>query len=335
VSEQARGRARTGDGWAFGGFDDPYRRELRVPYYRILGSVQDAEDVLKGTLLAAWRGLGKYEGRAALRAWLYRIATSRRLNAPYSEGRPEGRRMDGPPAAAPPEPTRLADPVWLEPYPDVLLDGLPEMVAGSEARYGTEESISLAFVAALHHLPPRQRATLLLRDVLGFDAAEVADILECSQSAVTSALRRARVALEARLPDRESAPLHGSAREHAVVGRFVDAFERGDVDRIVGLLTDDVWITMPPLPFEYQGPGKAARFLSLELHGAGREFRLVATGANGQPAFGCYVREAQASIAHAHGLMVLTILDERISAVTHFLDNSFLSRFGLPRTLCD
>ncbi|MFC7617144.1 RNA polymerase subunit sigma-70 [Actinokineospora soli] len=196
------GRARAGDGEAFRELVEPYRRELQVHCYRILGSVQDAEDLLQETLLAAWRGIDGYAERASVRTWLYRIATNRCLNALRA-----GTRRPAPaePGPAVPEPSRRrAEPSWLEPYPDALLD------AGPEARYELRESVSLAFLAALQHLPPRQRAVLVLRDVLGFRAAEVADMLDTTENAVTSALKRARAAMPGH--DRESAPLPDSLR---------------------------------------------------------------------------------------------------------------------------
>jgi RNA polymerase sigma-70 factor, ECF subfamily len=211
-------------------------------------------------VLAAWRGLERFEGRASLRAWLYRIATNRCLNALRDRGR---RPKELQPMAAPPEPTRLSEPIWLEPYPDVLLEGVADTAPGPEARHETRESIGLAFVAALQHLPPRQRAALVLRDVLGFHTAEVADMLGSTEASVKGALRHARATLQARIPagDRELAPLPDSPRERALVGRFADAVEHGDTDGIVALLADDAWLTMPPEPYEYQGHAAIARFL--------------------------------------------------------------------------
>jgi RNA polymerase sigma-70 factor (TIGR02960 family) len=337
VNEQVLARARAGDAEAFTELVEPYRPELRAHCYRILGSIQDAEDVLQETLLAAWRRLGQFEGRASVRAWLYRIATNRCLNALRDGGRrPEGRRVERTRTVALPEPTHRGEPLWLEPYPDVLLDGLADQAPGPEARYETKESISLAFVAALQLLPPRQRATVVLRDVLGLRAAEVADILECSQDAVAGALKRGRATLASRLPadDRDRAPLPDSPRERAVLVRFVDAFEAGDVAGIAALLTDDARLTMPPLPFEYHGRTAATQFLStIAFRDGARQFRLVPTRANIQPAFGCYERDRHSPIAHAHGLIVLTMEGDQVSALTRFLDNSLLPHFGLPRTL--
>jgi RNA polymerase sigma-70 factor (TIGR02960 family) len=236
----------------------PHRGELQLHCYRILGSVQDAEDILQETFLAAWRGLDLFDGRSSLRAWLYRIATNRCLNALRDKGR-RPREVEA--IAEPPEPTRRTEPIWREPYPDALLDMVTDLSPGPESRYEFKEAVGLAFVAALQQLPPRQRVVLVLRDVLGFRAAEVADMLETSEAAVKGALQRARATLETRLPviDRERAPLPRSPRERELVGRFADAVESGDVDRVVSLLTDDAWLTMPPQPFEYQGHAAIAR----------------------------------------------------------------------------
>jgi RNA polymerase sigma-70 factor (TIGR02960 family) len=321
-------RARDGDGEAFRALVEPYRRELQVHCYRLLGSVQDAEDLLQETLLAAWRGIGGYEERASLRTWLYRIATNRCLNALRAGARRPPDYADYRPEVPLPEPShRRAEPSWLEPYPDVLLDESP----GPEARYELRESVSLAFVAALQELPPRQRVVLVLRDVLGFRAAEVARILDTTEDAVTNALKRARRALPG--PAAERAPLPNSPGERRIVDDFVRAFEAGDVAAVVALLTDDAWLTMPPLPLEYQGVDAVRNFLATVALRDGVRHVLVPTRANGQPAFGCYVRDPRTPIPHAHGVIVLTLAGDRISALTRFLDNSLLTTFGLPRSL--
>jgi len=235
----------------------------------------------------------------------------------------------------PPEPTRLGEVVWLQPYPDVLLEALADTAPGPEARYEAREAISLAFVTAVQLLPPRQRAVLILRDVLGFPAREVAHILDSSEESVTSALKRARAALQLRLPraaDAEPPPPPNSAAEQDLVARLTRAYETGDVDDVVALLTDDVWMTMPPGPLEYQGRELVARFFTAVVFRPGIVCRLVATRANGQPAFGVYVRDPRTGILRASGLMALTLAGARISAMTRF-DNSVLPRFGLPRTL--
>ena len=328
--------ARSGDGEAFRRLTDPYRHELQVHCYRILGSVQDAEDLLQETLLAAWRGLAGFAGRASLRSWLYRIATNRCLNALRDGARRPQDRAALHVEVPLPEPTRRrGEPTWLEPYPDVLMEGLPDRTPGPEARYEMRESVSLAFLVALQQLPPRQRAVLVLRDVLGFRAAEVAEMLESTETAVHSALRRARVTLGEEMPeaDRDSAPLPDSPDERRIVECFARAFERGDVDALLELLTDDVWLTMPPLPLEYQGHAAVGHFLSTIALRDRRSYVLVPTRANGQPAFGAYLQDPRTPILHAHGVLVLTLRGGQVAAMTRFIDTGVLSRFGLPRSL--
>jgi len=324
-------RARAGDGEAFKELTEPYRRELQVHCYRMLGSFQDAEDALQDTLLAAWQGLDGFEGRASLRTWLYRIATHRCLNALRSASRRPAKEWNIP-KVEPPEPTRLGEVVWLEPYPDTLFEGTAGVPPGPEARYEQTESISLAFVTALQVLPPRQVAVLLLRDVLGFHASEVADMLDSTVESVTSALKRARASLHRRLPPAGDVPppAAGSPAEEALVAKFVRAWQAADVSGLVALLTDDVFMSMPPMPFEYEGRDVVARFCA-SLFDAGRRFDLVPARANGQPAFGAYLR-APDGIRRGVGLYVLTLTGDRISALTRF-DNSVLSWFGLPRSL--
>ena len=324
-------RARAGDQQAFGQLSEPYRRELRVHCYRMLGSFQDAEDALQETLLAAWQGLGGFEERASLRTWLYRIATNRCLNARRSTGRRHAKEWDVP-GVEPPEPSRLGEVAWLEPYPDHLLEGALAMPAGPEARYEQTESISLAFVTALQVLPPRQVAVLVLRDVLGFHASEVAEMLGSTTESVTSALKRARATLEQKLPPGAGRPhrVANTVAEDAIVARFVDAYEAADLDAVVAMLTDDVFISMPPMPFEYEGRNAASRFLGAILR-SGRRFRFVRTRANGQPALGAYVLGPD-GISHGAGLFVLSIAEDRISAMTRF-ENSVFPFFGLPRSL--
>jgi len=325
-------RARAGDGDAFDELTEPYRRELQVHCYRMLGSFQDAEDAVQDTLLAAWRGFGGFEGRASLRTWLYRIATNRCLNARRAAGRRRAKEWDIP-HVEPPEPTRLGEVVWLQPYPDALLAGAPGVPPGPEARYEQTEAVSLAFVTALQVLPPRQLAVLILRDVLGFHAGEVAGMLDSTVESVASALKRARASLQRRwpaAPGREPPPAPGSPAEDALVARFVSAWESADVGALVALLTDDVFMSMPPMPFEYEGPDAVARFCA-SLFGAGRRFDLVPTRANGQPAAGAYLRAATGT-RHGVGLYVLTLTGDRICALTRF-ENAVLPWFGLPRSL--
>jgi RNA polymerase sigma-70 factor (TIGR02960 family) len=325
-------RARNGDGDAFRKLTEPHRHELRVHCYRMLGSFQDAEDVVQETLLAAWRGFGGYEARASLRTWLYRIATNRCLNARRSASRRQAKEWDVP-GVQPPQPTRLGEVVWLQPLPDSSLEDAIDAPLGPEARYEQTESISLAFVTALQLLPPLQLAVLVLRDVLGFHAAEVAEMLDSSTASVNSALKRARASLQRRqaaAADRGPAPVAGSPAEQAVVAKFVSAYASADLAALVALLTDDVFVSMPPMPLEYQGRDVVAQFCAL-LFGAGRNHDLVPTRANGQPAFGLYVR-ARGGVRHGTGLIVLTLAGDRICAMTRF-ENSVLPWFGLPRSL--
>jgi RNA polymerase sigma-70 factor (ECF subfamily) len=325
-------RARAGDDDAFRELTEPHRRELQVHCYRMLGSFADAEDALQDTLLAAWQGIGGYDReRASLRTWLYRIATNRCLNALRAASRRPATEWDVP-GVERPEPTRLGEVVWLEPYPSDLLDAGAGVPAGPEARYEQTEAISLAFVTALQTLPPRQVAVLILRDVLGFSASEVADLLGSTVESVTSALKRARAGLRRREPSPagEPPPAPGSPAEDAVVARFVSAWESADIGALIALLTDDVFVSMPPMPFEYHGRDAAARF-SASIFGAARRFDLVPARANGQPAFGAYLR-SPAGIRHGAGLYVLTLAGDRISAMTRF-ETGVLPWFGLPRSL--
>lgn len=331
MTSQVLARARAGDQDAFRELTEPYRRELQVHIYRIVGSTQDAEDLVQETLLAAWRGLEQFEGRASVRAWLYRIATNRSLDAlRATRRRPEDlRRM-----TEMPEPTRYGEAIWLEPFPDVLLEGIPDQAPGPEARYETKEAIELGFIVGLQHLSPQQRAVLVLRDVLGYHAEEVAEMLETTAQSVNSLLRRARAAFESRLPaaGRERAPLPNSKRERDTVGRFADAIQTGDIDGVVALLTDDAWLTMPPEPYEYQGPAAIGAFLGDRTIRRGAPV-LVPTRANTQPAFGVYFPTSQTEIARPYAMLVLTLEAEQISAITWFGGNSVFPHFGLPRIL--
>jgi RNA polymerase sigma-70 factor (TIGR02960 family) len=326
-------RAKAGDQEAFRQLVDPHRRELEVHCYRILGSAQDAEDALQETLLSAWQGLGGFEQRASIRTWLYQVATNRCLNALRStRRRPQAWSAPG---VSPPEPTRLSEVTWLERYPDVLLAELSDSHPGPEARYEARESVSLAFVTALQILPPRQRAVLILRDVLGYPASEVAGILGSTQESVTSALKRARATLQQRFPgpgETAPPPAPDSASERTLVEQLTIAYESADIDALVALLTDDVVMSMPPVPLEYQGLEPVLEFLTTIVFRENRTYRLVPTRANRQPAFAPYVLDPHGGVAHAAGLVVLTLAGGKVSAMTRF-DNSVLARFGLPRTL--
>jgi RNA polymerase sigma-70 factor (TIGR02960 family) len=334
MTDATMARALAGDEAAFGELTDPYRRELQLHCYRILGSIQDAEDMIQETLFAAWRGLEQFEGRSSLRAWLYRIATNRSLNALRDSGR---RPQEVSVRTDLPRPTRLTEPSFLEPYPDALLESVSEELPGPEARYEIKESIALAFVAGLQRLPPRQRAVLLLRDVLGFHTDEIAEMLETSGASVSSALQRARAALEPALPpaSRDRVALPRSEQEREVVGAFAEAFANDDVDGVVALLTEQAKVTMPPEPLQYEGPEAIRAFLlnRIPRRRPPGTVRLVATRANGQPAFAYYLKDPQCDIARCNGLFVLTIEGDRIAAITRFGDTGILPHFGLPRTL--
>lgn len=325
-------RARAGDGEAFRELAESHRRELQVHCYRMLGSFADAEDVVQETMLAAWQGIGGFtEERASLRTWLYKIATNRCLNARRAARRRPAREWDMS-QFEPPVPTPRDEPVWLQPFPDTLLEGAVDRPLGPEARYEQTEATSLAFVTALQLLPPRQVAVLILRDVLGFHASEVAEMLEVTVESVNSALKRARASLRRQQPaaGRQPPPAAGSPAEDVIVARFARAWESADLDALVALLTDDVFIAMPPEPFGYEGRDLVARYWARQF-GAGRRFDLVPTRANGQPAFGAYLR-VPAGIRHAGGFYVLTLGGTGISGMTRF-DNSVLPWFGLPRSL--
>lgn len=323
MDESTLKRARAGDDDAFQELVEAHRRELLVHCYRILGSLQDAEDMLQEVLLSAWRALDRFDGRS-LRAWLYRIATNRCLNYLRDESRrPESALVGGSVIDV----VSSDEPWWLEPFPDALID---DVTAGPEARYDARESIALSFVASLQHLPPQQRAVLVLRDVLGFPAAEVAGMLETTRTSVNSALVRARNGLRSeKEPDR--VPLPNSAGEKEVVDRFVNAFQDGDFNQLVALLTSDAKFTMPPEPLLCNGSQAIAEFL--RGRGLLGRLKLYPTRANGQPAFGYYLSDPNLLIWRARGLLVLTLAEDQISAITWFADRGVLARFGLPRTL--
>ena len=325
--------ARSGDREAFAELVGPYRSELHLLCYRMLGSFQDAEDTLQEVLLAAWLGLAGFEERSSLRTWLHRITTNRCLNMLRSNGR-----RPQPAAGFPepmPEPSVRSEVLWLQPYPDLLLDRLPDGEPGPEARYESAEAISLAFLTALQLLPPNQRAVLLLRDVLGYRAAEVADLLGLTESAVTSALKRARATLEAtaRGPKRPG-PVPGSPEERELTERFVAAFTSHDVDALLALMTDEIWIRMPPMPFEYRGlPDVRRFFIAIAPH---REAicHLVPTRANGQPAWGEYARDRMTGKLHCVGILVARYSGDRVDELTHF-EAGIAASFGLPRVLAE
>lgn len=296
-----------------------HRHELLVHCYRLLGSVTDAEDVLQESLLAAWRGLERFEHRASLRSWLYRIATNRCLNALRDRGRripPEPQ-----PPFRPPEPSRRTHVTWLQPIPDTLLEHLPDTDPGPEARYTAREAIELAFVAALQRLTPRQAAVLVLCDVLGHRQDEVALMLDTTPAAVKGLLQRARGAIERhRDPAREPPPAPGSARERQVVERFAEAFAGDDFDTLVSLLADKAWLAMPPAPHEYHGVPAIISFLRTSAAWRGSQqlrVRLRPTRMNGQPAFASQL--VGDGSERPGGLLVLTLTGERLHGLTLFL----------------
>jgi RNA polymerase sigma factor (sigma-70 family) len=354
-------RAIGGDEDAFEELTAPHRRELELHCYRMLGSLQDAEDVLQETLIAAWRGLGEFERRASLRTWLYRIATNRCLNAIRDKGRRPPPAPD--PPFAVPDATRHSDPHWLEPYPDDRLGWIADAQPGPAARYEAREAVELAFIAALQQLGDRQRAVLILRDVLGYHAEEVATMLGTSVESVKGALKRARATLASehaagragagegghagrtgqRTGEDALGPEAGRAagragltseRERELVDRFVAAFLADDVERIVELLTGEAWMTMPPATHEYQGPGLIGEFLAaIVAWRAGQTVRVVEGAANLQPALGTYREDPSTGLTTCTGVIVLGLSAEGIERMTWFLGPSYAPPLGLPAEL--
>ena len=327
MTDSPLARAQAGDSHAFDELVGPYRRELHAHCYRILGSFHDAEDVLQETLVSAWQALDHFDGRN-LRAWLYRIATNRCLN--YLRDSSRRPRHQAAPVARSPLTNAgpSTDPWWIEPYPDTLIDST---TLGTEARYDARESIALAFVAGLQHLPAQQRTVLVLRDVLGFPTAEVAEVLDTTTASVNSALQRARAGFRPTTsPDQIRLPR--ADQEAAVVDRFVDAFQRGDLEAVVALLAEDAKVTMPPEPIELRGRPAITDFYRSQGFW-GQPLKVIRTGANGQPALAYYLPDPNAGIYRANGLLVLSIAGEQISVITRFGDRDLLARFGLPRTL--
>ena len=327
-------RASAGDHNAFRDLVEVHSHELQVHCYRILGSLQDAEDALQETLVSAWRNLDGFGQRSSLRTWLYQIATNRCLSMLRADSR-RPRTATPIPNVTLPEPTSVSDvPPWLEPYPDVLLDNLVDPAPGPETRYETTEAISLAFITALQLLPPRQRAALVLRDVLGYPAGEVARMLDATQQSVQSALKRARATVDSHLADSGSRPARqpDTAAERHFVAQLTGALERADLQALVGLLAEDVRLSMPPAMLEYQGIDVARRFFAAVILRPGRSYRTVPARANRQPALGTYMADPHTGVYRAYGLLVVTIAGDRITAVSGF-GASVMPRFGLPRTL--
>jgi RNA polymerase sigma-70 factor (ECF subfamily) len=315
--------ARAGDAAAFEALVRPRRGELRAHCYRMLGSASDADDALQDALLSAWRGIGRFEGRSSMRAWLYRIATNASLKT-IERRPPRVLPLDLGPPGDPHDGVeqRLDEVPWLEP---LMIDdafGRHDGPAGPEARYELRESVELAFVAALQHLPARQRAVLVLRDVLGFAAAEVAGLLDTSVASVNSALQRAHATVDDRLPQRsQQATLAalGDAGLRELVDAYVDAWERADVPALTSLLTDDVRLTMPPIPTWFAGRENVIAFLSRGPLRRERERRIVPLSANGQIAFAEYVLRDDAKGLAPHSLLVVTVRDDRIAQISAFL----------------
>jgi RNA polymerase sigma-70 factor (TIGR02960 family) len=332
VGQTTLERARTGDEQAFGDLIEPFRRELFVHCYRMLGSLTDAEDMLQETLLSAWRGLQRFQGRSSLRSWLYRIATNTCLNAIRSKARHVP--AEPAPPFQPPEPTQRDEIIWLQPYPDSLLEGIADTVPGPEARYSQREAIQLAFVAGLQRMPPRQAATVLLRDVLGFGTGEVAAMLKTSPTAVKGTLQRGRAALQGSWTDAEHPPQPQSVAENDLAERFAAAYLAADIDGVVTLLTDDAWLSMPPAPHQYHGLDAISSFLraSFDFRGE-RTAYVVPCRANNQPAFGSYQQSPGEAIARPGGLFVLSLAGEHIRGLTRFHLDDLYPRFELPASL--
>jgi len=303
---------------------DPYRRELLAHCYRMLGSVHDAEDLVQETYLRAWRAFDRFEGRSTLRTWLYRIATSACLTALESRSRrplPTGLGGPGEGAGLPLE--ERPEVPWLEPIPT---GDDPAAIVTSR------ESMRLAFIAALQHLPPRQRAVLILRDVLAWRAAEVAELLETSTAAVNSALQRARAQLHEVAPTPEDVTEPDEERTRELLERYVAAFERKDVDAIVALLAADAVWEMPPFATWFQGPAQVSKHLVGQCPGGPGDFRFVPTSANGEPALAMYLRSEADGVFHPFCLQVLTVSGASFSHVVSFFDHRLFDTFGLPGT---
>jgi RNA polymerase sigma-70 factor (ECF subfamily) len=327
--------AREGDPEAFALLIEPFRRELRAHCYRLSGSLHDADDLVQESLLRAWRGLKSFESRSSLRTWLYKVATSACLDALEKQPR-RGLPMDLGPAVsaeAALAPPRL-EPIWVEPWPDAIGD--ENVLSSPEARYSLRESVSLAFLVALQLLPPKQRAVLLLREVLGWKAIECAELLGLSVAAVNSALQRARETIDLRAPAlRDASPVVNDERTAALLARYVAAWDTSDVDALVSLLREDATLAMPPLPQWLQGAREIGASLAamVLVPGSSGAFRLVPTRANGLPAFAAYRREDARGDCQALSIQVVEVVDERIASIVAFLDTALFAPFGLPTTL--
>jgi RNA polymerase sigma-70 factor, ECF subfamily len=360
ATESTLEAAKSGDESAFEGLIGPYRAELHAHCYRMLGSVYDADDAMQDLLLRAWRGIGRFEGRSSLRSWLYTIATNVCLT--QIERRPKRvLPLDYSAAAAPDEPPGrpVVESVWVEPYPDELI-GLEDGYAAPEARYEQREGIELAFIAALQHLAPNQRAVLILREVLGYSAKECADLLDTSVASINSALQRARASVEERIPDQtqqQTLRTLGDEEVKELVGRYVDAWERGDLEAFTAMLAEDATFAMPPLATWYSGRDGIEIWAGLSPLSGQYRWRAVQTQANGQPALGFYSWDEDQEAYTPFALNVLTLKGREVSNVTAFICRSiespdpdsyknfpdqpmnprslsgFFERFGLPERL--
>jgi RNA polymerase sigma-70 factor (ECF subfamily) len=317
---------------------EPFRRELKLHCYRMLGSVHEAEDLVQETYLRAWRSFDRFEGRGSLRSWLYRIATNACLDA-LAKAKDAHRLLPdqrGPATTRMPQGTPVTELAWLEPYPDLNLQGIVDEAQNPEARYAARQAVQLAFVALIQQLPPRQRAALLLCDVLGWSAIEAAALLGTSTAAINSALQRARETLAKRYPDgvpsRSAAP---DAAERTLLARYLRAWEGRDLDGFVALLKEDATYTMPPLHEWYAGRAAIRSFYATVWKTYGG-FRLLPAGANGQPAFAAYSRSGADGPWAAHSIHVLDLEHDMISALTLFVKPAsprLFDAFGLPQTL--
>lgn len=331
VSQADLARARAGDDAAFARIVEPYRRELQAHCYRMLGSVHDAEDAVQDALVRAWKSLGGFEGRSSVRAWLYKISTNVCLTAIERRGRRALPFDFGPSGQGGPYDPPATEIDWLEPYPDALVD---DGRAAPHARYEQRESVELAFVAALQHLPGNQRAALLLFEVLGYSAREIADALDTSTASVNSALQRARKAVETQVPaqsQQQTLRSLGDAKLAELVAQYADALERRDTAAILALLTEDATWSMPPLAAWFRGAEQITGFLDAGPHTV--VWKHLPARANGQLAVGCYKLSPETGRFEGYVLDVLTLEGERIAAVTAFIDSSLFAPFGLPESL--